>query len=74
MDLPSRCTTNSHTASSEVPVGVSYCLVGMNKISMHVHMRGCTPWIYQAGAQQILTQQVAKFLLLFRTVWFAGVE
>jgi hypothetical protein len=27
LDLPSRCTTNSHTASIEVLVDVSYCLV-----------------------------------------------
>jgi hypothetical protein len=53
---------------SSTAVVVSYCLVGMNKIRVYniVHIRGCAPvpWIYQAGAQQILTQQVAKFLVV----------
>jgi hypothetical protein len=68
VDLPSRCTTNSHTGSSDVVivivivVVVSYCLVVRIRTSMQVHMGGCAiVWrIYQAGAQQIFTQEVAK--------------
>jgi len=50
VDLPSRCTTNSHTASRAVLVFVScYCWVGSrSRISMYVPEEDA-PWIYQAG-------------------------
>ena len=55
---------------------VSYCLVDMNiRISMHVHSRECTMDLPSKCMMiNFLTEQAAKFLLLFHIVWLTWIE